>query len=544
MVTAAALCVCLYMPLAETPQPEQAASDMAIAMLESVTRSVHESDESDLLARVAVALACLHRVDDALSSVRQIQIPEIRDCTLKAIAIPLARDGEIGKAFDLAREASDPHAVMCDIALSLTDAIQLDRAIEQAQQIVDRQSRGIILVHVARAHARNRNPVAFTRVMALATPLINRDSTRHDSMLAIALAYAANGEPEEAGRIAQQYQSETVDLSELDFVHSEIAIELARTGTYEAALATASRLSNDFDRDQLITRIAQIRLEAGDEAGTLEMVLAEPPGESLWREETLLSLSEAHANRGQVSEALKWAEKIDLRALRARALFRVAVGYSSAKNTDLCNQVLDRALKDIAAVENHGEQAELLATLALMEMQCGYRDRAAARVLEADRLARQIDYSKSALNFEKCLIVIAEAQFRLGDSIGARATLQFAWDVHLRLHQAGRLQGQAALNAYCLLAAKFVEVNDTDTALRNAELVQGDGIHQAVFETIAHIEARRGKLEDVRAWIDKLVPATSKLSVLVSAVEGALVPDSCECSRTFKHYWHESDLVQ
>lgn len=413
-------------------------------------------------AQVA-ALSCSTALPDCLlgeaaAAAETVARPGLRDEVRFSIAVALADMDRLDEALEVAAEIVDPWTLadaQGEIAKAAARAGEYSRAYVIAVTIVDPRVRSARIAAfeslAIQQAAAGEIDAAFDTVVAIANPY-----RRSEAQAAIATSVARAGDIpgsiRAAARIGTNYWF-TPDQHELkiasglvpragEFDHFwfyqalvNIAQIQAQSGDVLGALQTAKSIPDFAGRSRAASRIAGVQADAGDPDGALTTAArVETPYGDL---EALVAIARAKARAGDFAGALDLASEVataygDGGGLMAVAIEQAGQGLlddsletvSQIDNLDTLTQALAGITRALASNARIDDALEVAVMIQAEDRPAAIRE-IAVRLAEAGDPVRALEVAAEFAgrrNHDEVVVAVAVAQAQSGDLDGAVAT--------------------------------------------------------------------------------------------------------------------------
>lgn len=362
----------------------------------AAAKEVHDREERVLaLTELTRSLAEARQFDQALATVDVIEDRGDRALALSAVAQALAEVCDKERTTEIANQALAAVNVLdsvywkaftlSSVALALSKVGDKHRAGQIAEQAVETaqvtmpdrwQIRLLIGAAEALLHAGKKARAAQIAQHALAiSDEIGFDTWRVEALVWWARSLMRAGDRKRATnfakrafKIASGMEIEAARVSALGVV----AQDLARVGEIDQALVAAHRIEDDCERTDILRKIAEILVQAGDKKRAAEianqaLATAQANVSQRYKASALRRIAEALANtvtRHNLYRALSVSESIAPLLYKAAALIAVAQGFSRAGDSERAAGIADQALATAEQMKDDRYRASTLRKLA------------------------------------------------------------------------------------------------------------------------------------------------------------------------------------
>ena len=366
---------------------------------ESTAEKIHDLRLHDVvLAAVVDARRGARDLPGAQTTARHIRDTARQGQSLRAIAILQATEGHFSDALVTAR--SIQHSQVNALAIGdVAAALARDRGFEEARSLVlgirETQYRARGLVEVATGQASTGDVTGaltvvnliedkLARAEALARIAALHASTIPDAsrdLFTQALASLAN-----ARGTAVRRCDTLIEIARAQVIAGDIA---ASTVTLKRVFAELSKVKNESERLNLLSRIAPVQARAGDFEGALSTAMRAEDG-SL-RPLLVRDIAASQAEKGDVAGAVAAARSLDDRPAAAAALFGILRVQSQAHDSAGMQETMRATLQAVRFIGNAELRAGALGSLAATHVLEGDVTTGQALFTEAMNTAATLD---------------------------------------------------------------------------------------------------------------------------------------------------------
>jgi len=294
--------------------------------------------------------------EQGLAYARQIPEQEKRTEALANIALYLAKLGNINEAINLVREIENKYyraEALANIALYLDETKQkeiLNEAIYLVRKIDWESVRAEAFANIAPYLAKSGN---INEAIYLVRE-IDWESDRAEALANIAFYLAKSGNINEAINLVREIDWESVQAGAL----ANIAFYLAKSGNINKAINLVRKIENKYYRAEAFANIAPYldetkRKEILDEAINLVRKIEN----EYYRAKAFANIAPYLAKSGNINEAINLVREIDWESVQAKALANIAPYLAKSGN-------INEAINLVRKIDDEYYRAEAFANIA------------------------------------------------------------------------------------------------------------------------------------------------------------------------------------
>ncbi len=398
---------------------------------------------------------------------------------------------QILRSAEIISNSSDRSRALAQIAKSLAEAGDAERALQVAETIPNYSGKSQALMQIAESMAQAGDTKGAQELLKRSLEMaetIQDDFYKSFTLAEIAGAMAEAGDTKGARKLLKQ------------------ALELAKT------------IEDGFYKSFVLEQIAESLAKAGDTKGTRELFkqtiqIAETISNSLNKSSTLMQIAKSMAKTGDTEQtrelfkqATQIAETISNDSNKSSALAQIAISMAKAGDIEASQELFKQSLQTTETIKDQLYRSDALAQIVKSLAEAGDIERA-LQVAEAI----PEDSCKS-----DALAQIAESMAKLGDTeqaLQVTGTIPYSYDRSRALAQ---------------IAKSLAEAGDIDTALRIAEAITENSNKSSALARIAISMAEAGDTRQAQELLQQafqaaeIIPEDSSKSHALAQIAGSL----------------------